>query len=78
LRETIADYRFNWDDKSFRIGVSIGLIQISGEFHTLNDLLMTADASCYAAKDAGRNRVYVYHNDETIKMRSGQVQWVAN
>jgi diguanylate cyclase (GGDEF)-like protein/PAS domain S-box-containing protein len=78
LREAIADFRFNWDDKSFRIGVSIGLIQISDEFNTLNDLLMTADASCYAAKDAGRNQVHVYHgNDEGIKLRSTQIQWVA-
>jgi diguanylate cyclase (GGDEF)-like protein/PAS domain S-box-containing protein len=77
LREVIADFRFNWDDKSFRIGVSIGIIQISDEFNSLNDLLMTADASCYAAKDAGRNRLHVYQdNDETIKLRSGQIQWV--
>jgi diguanylate cyclase (GGDEF)-like protein/PAS domain S-box-containing protein len=78
LRETIAAYRFNWADKSFRIGVSIGLIQINEEFNTLNDLLMTADASCYAAKDAGRNRVHVYRTtDADIQLRSGQVQWVA-
>lgn len=77
LRETIADFRFNWGDKSFRIGVSIGLIQISDQFNTLNDLLMTADASCYAAKDAGRNRVHVYRdNDIAVKLRSGQIQWV--
>lgn len=78
LRENIADFHFNWDDKSFRIGVSIGLIQISDEFSTLNDLLMTADAACYAAKDAGRNRVHIYcDNDEGVKLRSGQVQWEA-
>ncbi|NOQ36266.1 MAG: EAL domain-containing protein [Methylococcaceae bacterium] len=77
LRESIADYRFQWDEKSFRIGVSIGLMQITEEFNTLNDLLITADASCYAAKDAGRNRVHVYQpNDADIKLRSGQVQWV--
>lgn len=77
LREYIAEYRFQWDEKSFRIGVSIGLMQISEEFNNLNDLLITADASCYAAKDAGRNRVHVYHpNDVDIKLRSGQVQWV--
>ena len=78
LREMIADFRFNWADKSFRIGVSIGLIQINEEFNTLNDLLMTADAACYAAKDAGRNRVHIYRdNDEGVKLRSGQIQWVA-
>ncbi|WP_305909638.1 EAL domain-containing protein [Methylomarinum sp. Ch1-1] len=78
LREEIADYRFNWEDKSFRIGVSMGLIEITDEFHNLNDLLIVADSCCYAAKDAGRNQVFIYHkNDEEIRLRSGQMQWVA-
>ncbi|PKM37063.1 MAG: diguanylate cyclase [Gammaproteobacteria bacterium HGW-Gammaproteobacteria-10] len=78
LREIIADYRFNWNNQSFHIGVSIGLMAITEEFICLNDLLMVADASCYAAKDAGRNRVFVYQkNDEEIRRLSGQMQWVA-
>ncbi len=78
LREIIADYRFNWNNQSFHIGVSIGLMAITDEFNCLNDLLMVADASCYAAKDAGRNRVFVYQkNDEEIRRLSGQMQWVA-
>ncbi|MBE0435049.1 MAG: EAL domain-containing protein [Methylomicrobium sp.] len=77
LREIIADYRFNWNNQSFHIGVSIGLMAITEEFNCLNDLLMVADASCYAAKDAGRNRVFVYQkNDEEIRRLSGQIQWV--
>jgi diguanylate cyclase (GGDEF)-like protein/PAS domain S-box-containing protein len=78
LREIIANYRFSWERQSFRIGVSIGLIAIDNEFHSLNDLLMIADACCYAAKDAGRNRVYVYQkNAEEILQRSGQMHWIA-
>ncbi|GAB4263562.1 MAG: hypothetical protein Kow0065_14300 [Methylomicrobium sp.] len=78
LREVIADYRFNWNNQSFHIGVSIGLMAITEEFNCLNDLLMVADASCYAAKDAGRNRVFVYQkNDAEIRRLSGQMQWVA-
>jgi diguanylate cyclase (GGDEF)-like protein/PAS domain S-box-containing protein len=77
LREAVADYRFNWEDKSFRIGVSIGLIEITDEFHNLNDLLIVADSCCYAAKDAGRNRVITYQkNNVEIIQRSGQMQWV--
>ncbi|MDT8406515.1 MAG: EAL domain-containing protein [Methylococcales bacterium] len=77
LREVIADYRFNWQQQSFRIGVSIGLIEITEEFNSLSDLLMVADAACYAAKDAGRNRVYIYQKDsQEIQRLSGQMQWV--
>lgn len=78
LRQEIAQYRFKWLDKSFSIGVSMGLIEITDEVHNLNDLLIIADSCCYAAKDLGRNQVLVYQKeDEVIRSRSKQMQWVA-
>jgi diguanylate cyclase (GGDEF)-like protein/PAS domain S-box-containing protein len=77
LCEAIANFRFHWENKSFQIGVSIGVIEISDRFNNLNDLLMAADASCYAAKDAGRSRVHVYSdsNQNDAKLSQGQVHW---
>lgn len=77
LREAIADYQFSWEDNTFRIAVSIGLIPINHSYHNLNDLLIKGDEACYAAKDGGRNRVYIYkEDDEELAQRSGQMQWV--
>lgn len=77
LLTTIANYRFVWEGKSFRIGVSIGLVPVLKKFSTLNDLLSTADAACYAAKNAGRNQIYVFQNDQDLARASGQVRWVS-
>jgi diguanylate cyclase (GGDEF)-like protein len=52
-----ASYRFIWHDKVFTIGASIGLTTISRRARNINDILTTADAACYHAKEAGRNRV---------------------
>ncbi|MCA8967183.1 MAG: diguanylate cyclase, partial [Planctomycetes bacterium] len=57
LRRTVADYRFVWDGKTFGLGVSIGVVPITGASERVAGVLAAADAACYAAKDQGRNRV---------------------
>ncbi len=77
LRETVEKFRFVWQDKKFSIGVSIGLVPINTSSGNVNDILSAADAACYAAKDAGRNRIHVYASDDkSVAMRRGEMQWV--
>ncbi len=77
LRQLVKDFRFVWHDKSFAIGVSIGLVPITAESDGLSSLLSYADAACYAAKDRGRNRVHVYQaGDAELLKRQGEMQWV--
>jgi diguanylate cyclase (GGDEF)-like protein/PAS domain S-box-containing protein len=77
LRDLVKDYRFGWDDRSFTIGVSIGVSAINCSSSNAVDLLKEADAACYAAKDNGRNRVHVFRpDDEELAMRHGEMQWV--
>jgi diguanylate cyclase (GGDEF)-like protein/PAS domain S-box-containing protein len=76
LRENIADYRFTWDDRTFRLGVSIGVVPITAATDDVASLLSAADSACAAAKDAGRNRVYNYQeNDIDLMKRRKEMQW---
>ena len=78
LRQSIEDFRFSWQDRSFAIGVSIGLVEISETERDMNRLLSSADAACYAAKDAGRNRVHLFQpDDQALLERQGHMQWVS-
>jgi diguanylate cyclase (GGDEF)-like protein len=61
LRETVREFRFVREDKTFSVGVSIGLVPINAESGNLNRVLSLADACCYEAKNKGRDRVQVYH-----------------
>jgi diguanylate cyclase (GGDEF)-like protein/PAS domain S-box-containing protein len=77
IRAAVRDYRFAWDDKSFDIGVSIGVVPIVADSGNLADVLAAADAACYVAKDHGRNRIHVYQPDDlAVALRHGEMEWV--
>jgi diguanylate cyclase (GGDEF)-like protein/PAS domain S-box-containing protein len=77
LRDSIQNFCFVWDNRPFRIGVSIGVTPITGETPDVSSLLSTADSACYMAKDRGRNCVQVYRPDaEEIVQRRCEMRWV--
>ena len=74
--DRIDEFRFVHDGRRFRIGASIGLVQVDARWNDLADVLKAGDAACYAAKEAGRNRVHTwYESDRMILERSGDMQW---
>lgn len=78
MRRIIEDFQFVWDKHSFRLGVSIGVVPMSGDaFATATAVLQAADTVCYTAKDEGRNRVVVWNEaDLDLYRRHGEMQWV--
>ncbi len=78
IRQTIKDYRFVWDDRTFEIGVSIGVVGIDADNADMAQVLSCADIACYAAKDSGRNRVHIFEkSDQFVHERFGQMHWTA-
>lgn len=78
LRVAIGDFKFMWDDRSFRLGVSIGVVPITAENEDVAALMSAADSACAAAKEAGRNRIHSYQeNDIDLMRRRREMQWAA-
>lgn len=78
LHKTVQDFQFNWEGKIFKVGVSIGLTPITAMTLDITELLKDADAACYMAKEKGRNRIHVYHPEDTeIANRHGEMLWVS-
>ncbi len=77
IRDAIAAYRFLWEGKTYTVGVCIGVVSITEDTGTMTEALKEADAACYAAKDEGRNRIHIYHEqDAALAARRGEMRWV--
>lgn len=78
MRRAVEEFPFIWGDKTFRLGVSIGVVPLRGNaLPTVTEILQAADAVCYTAKDSGRNKTVVWREDDAaIYRRHGEMQWV--
>ena len=78
LREAVRNFRFVWEERTFRLGASIGVVPISADNEDVASILSAADSACGAAKEAGRNRVHSFEeNDLDLMRRRREMQWAA-
>ena len=76
ILQSISDFQFCWDNRTYKIGVSIGIVVLNDEQTNLIEVLKSADSACYAAKDRGRNTVVVYSSsDDDLVDRQDQMNW---
>ncbi|BAN02095.1 EAL domain-containing protein [Ilumatobacter coccineus] len=74
--ERMSEHRFQHEEHRFRVGASIGLVPVDEQWSTAAEVMQAADTACYAAKEAGRNRVHTwYDTDAAIRERQGEMQW---
>jgi len=77
LRQTVESLHFVWKGRPFMTTVSVGLVHVSNTPTTLEASLRAADMACYMAKEKGRNRVQVYHDDDSeLSIRFGEMAWI--
>ena len=78
FREAVRNFRFTWEDRVFRLGASIGVVPITADNEDVAAILSAADSACQAAKEAGRNRVHSFaENDIELMRRRREMQWAA-
>lgn len=76
ILQDVSDYKFRWNGKSLRIGISIGLVMIDKSAQDPNEIIKEADEACYMAKLQGRNRICLYHEDDKSIKQRGEVAWI--
>lgn len=77
IRKVVEEFRFHWNNKTFKVGISIGIVTINGEKLTVKDIQSAADTACYIAKEQGRNRVHVYDTNSTATTKhTNDTNWL--
>ena len=75
--DAIDNLSLTWEERRFRVGISIGLVPIDHTSENVVSVLRAADAACYAAKQAGRNQIHIYHrSDREPAERRRQMDWI--
>lgn len=78
LLETVRGFCFVWENRTFRVGASIGVSVIDLHSESVATVLSAADSACYLAKEKGRSRVQLsLPDDGELETRRGEMQWVS-
>lgn len=77
IRAAVMDNPFIWEDKIYNVGVSIGITAITGDTLDTVELMKQVDTACYSAKDAGRNCIAIYRDDDSrVQRHRTETDWV--
>ncbi len=77
LRDSVQSWQFEWNDKAFQTGVSVGVVAITRLSPSLSAILSEADTACFTAKEQGRNRVFAFHDASASQyMRQTSRGWL--
>lgn len=77
FRAEVQRFRFQWEDRVFSVGMSVGVVAINADSSTSASLLSAADAACYVAKGRGRNQIHLYEiRDHDLARHRGEMLWV--
>jgi diguanylate cyclase (GGDEF)-like protein/PAS domain S-box-containing protein len=78
LREAVKNFRFESDDRVFKLSASVGVVPITADNADVASILSAAEGACAAAKEQGRNRVHSFaENDIELMRRRRETQWAA-
>ncbi len=78
LQHRLLEFRFGWQDKTFAVGASFGIVPFGAEMGRAGEVLSAADHACRSAKEAGRGRIQIYSDtDDHMAQARRSIQWVA-
>jgi diguanylate cyclase (GGDEF)-like protein/PAS domain S-box-containing protein len=78
LRDSIMEFSFTWEERTFKVGSSIGIVEINLTLQSTTQIMSNADVACYVAKEHGGNRSNMVQRDDLeLSQRQGEMRWVS-
>ena len=77
IRKVVEEFRFHWDNKTFKVGISIGIVILNKQSGSIKKIQSAADTACYIAKEQGRNRVHIYEAESSATTKhANETNWL--
>ena len=78
LQKHTEKFSFQWENESFKTGLSIGVCALDKKINDGTQALIRADQACSLAKELGRNRHHIFcSEDRELSTMNEQMGWVA-
>ncbi len=78
ILQRIEKYRHRLTEFQFSTSASLGLVMVDDHWADAASLIQAAESACFAAKEAGRNRVHLhYESDYVIRLRKDEMRWAS-
>jgi diguanylate cyclase (GGDEF)-like protein len=78
IRRAVDDFHFIWAGKTFRVGISIGVVVLDKNHVDAEQAVIAADQACLTAKNEGRNRIKIFKRDDpAFSDQEKDAQWVS-
>jgi diguanylate cyclase (GGDEF)-like protein len=78
ILNAISLFQFHWQEKTFQIGISIGLAKVISDGADESELMRQADKVCYEAKQNGRNCIVTFNPEQHQQQkRDGGMAWIS-
>ena len=65
LQNAIDNYTFHYNESTFRVGISIGLVPVNSKHTDPDRILQAADNACRAVKQSNTKKIHVYNVDDS-------------
>ncbi|MDD3763936.1 MAG: EAL domain-containing protein [Nevskiales bacterium] len=78
VRLQVAAQGFEWSGRGYGVTVSVGIASFADAYQDLGELMKAADVACEASKSRGRNRIEIFHRDDSeLERVRGEQSWGA-
>jgi len=77
LQAAVQRQRFIWQNLTFPVSLSVGIVPIDREAGDIHNILAAADDACHLSKEEGGSRTTVFHaQDSKFRQRRGDMEWI--
>lgn len=76
IRESVKSFVFEWEKHSYKVTLSVGLIQLNNQSEMIDTVMENVEFACSMAKKQGKNRIVKFaESSSELSKRHSELDW---